>query len=867
MPDPPENIVPITPDARSAAEKFGAEHDRELLTILFTDLVDSTKLQSEAGNVEAARLVELHRTLVREELGKYDSREIEWAGDSCLAVFNKPSDAVMFALRMQAEHRRVRESEAKLPTVRVGMHLGEIVVKTGESKTDLFGLQVSEAARVMSVAQGNQIFCTRAVFDNARGALKGSAIEGVGEVTWVTYGRYMLKGSEEPVEVCEVGSSDVAILRAPEPSDKVFPVLPDGATTVHALVPSDTRTIQTKRAPLWTFAAAAAALIALGVFGGQLLTESDGQDSTAATSTPDPKPVKRFVVPLDPANPPQRFWNTNPLTFSPDGSMLIYVAGREPNTYIVSRRMDQVDWQKIDGTEGATSPFFSPDGEWIGYFDLAHELVKKIAINGGTSVSLCSTVAFFGSWGDDGYIVMQSGNGILRVAEAGGTPERMTTTAEGEILHSAPQTLPDGKTILYSNLTEFAIRGASVAAYDIETGETRILKKEATNPFYTTTGHLLYSVEGALMAAPFDANAVEFTAPAVPVGENKMAKIPMFEVPVAYAVSSSGDLVHAIDNTTGPEYTGGKEVRSLAWVDRNGTVTEIDAQAVSFGRFAGIMRISPDGRYLAAGVNNDDQFGARIWIYNLIEGSRTRLTFDSPINFRPVWSPDGERVAFSSVRGGPPNIYVKRVDGTGESELLNASRSQQVALDWTPDGESLLYMQNTTLQNTELLLYTPDSGKAARRLRVPDGLEIDTPRISPDGRWMAYVAKSTGPSEIYVQRFPEMEGKWLISADGGTYPTWSSDGKQLFYRNGNAFMAVPIKTEPGFAPGIPELLFEGEFGEYDVDPNSPPGQERFITLKAAESEDREPQSRGPEIAVVLNWLEELTRRVPIPEAN
>ena len=232
MTDRPDNIVPITPDARTAAEKFGAEHDRELLTILFTDLVDSTKLQQEAGNVEAARLTELHRKIVRDELAKYDAREIEWAGDSCLAVFEKPSDAVVFALRMQAQHRHIRETEAKLPLVRVGMHLGEIVVKKrtdgGKKTEDLFGLQVSEAARVMSVARGNQIFCTRTVFDNARSALKGHPIEGVGEAVWVSYGAFLLKGSEEPIELCEIGSADVAVLKAPETNEKVTPVLPGG---------------------------------------------------------------------------------------------------------------------------------------------------------------------------------------------------------------------------------------------------------------------------------------------------------------------------------------------------------------------------------------------------------------------------------------------------------------------------------------------------------------------------------------------------------------------------------------------------------------------------------------------------------------
>ncbi len=288
MADTPENIVPITPDARTAAETFRAEHDRELLTILFTDLVDSTKLQNDLGNVEAARLTELHRKIVRDELAKYDAREIEWAGDSCLAVFTKPSDAVVFALRMQVEHRRVRDTETKLPKVRVGMHLGEIVVKKrtdgGKKTEDLFGLQVSEAARVMSVARGNQIFCTRAVFDNARGSLKGSAIEGVGDVIWVNYGAYMLKGSEEPVELCEVGSSEVAVLKAPQPSDKVSPLLP-GPTERVSFRPG---------VPTWAFGVVVMALMGIIVY---LFL---GRPGTPTASRPSDAPITSLaVLPLE----------------------------------------------------------------------------------------------------------------------------------------------------------------------------------------------------------------------------------------------------------------------------------------------------------------------------------------------------------------------------------------------------------------------------------------------------------------------------------------------------------------------------------------------------------------------------------------
>jgi len=276
MSDTPDNIVPISGEDKEAAKQFIEQSGRELVTILFTDLVDSTQMQSDLGNEEAARITVLHRELVREELKRYEAREIEWAGDSCLAVFSKPSDAVVFALRMQAEHARVRKTEKRLPTVRVGMHLGEIVVKQGDHKEDLYGLQVSEAARVMSIARGNQVFCTRAVFDSARSSLKGQVIDGIGDAVWVNYGAYLLKGSDEPVEICEIGSSEVAVMKAPEATDKVFPLLPGG-------MPSATA----PGTPKWAVAMLVLLLIGVSVLTGNFaLNTRGGERRATSTDTP-----------------------------------------------------------------------------------------------------------------------------------------------------------------------------------------------------------------------------------------------------------------------------------------------------------------------------------------------------------------------------------------------------------------------------------------------------------------------------------------------------------------------------------------------------------------------------------------------------
>ena len=215
-----ENVVPF-----ESSRNPEAGEKRELLTILFTDLVDSTKLQSDFGDAEAARLTELHATIVRTGLKDHNAQEIKWAGDSCLASFTKPSDAIEFSVSMLAAHRRSRETEPHLPKVRVGMHLGEVVIQSmvvdGKITEDVFGLQVSNASRIMSLARGDQIFCSRPVFDSARFSLRGrSRFPGCTELSWLAHGLFDLKGSPEPVEICEVGEKSIAPLKAPESNEK-----------------------------------------------------------------------------------------------------------------------------------------------------------------------------------------------------------------------------------------------------------------------------------------------------------------------------------------------------------------------------------------------------------------------------------------------------------------------------------------------------------------------------------------------------------------------------------------------------------------------------------------------------------------------
>jgi class 3 adenylate cyclase/Tol biopolymer transport system component len=867
----PDSIVPITTDARSAAEKFSAQHDTELLTILFTDLVDSTKLQSELGNLEAARLTELHRKIVRDELAKYDAREIEWAGDSCLAVFTKPSDAVVFALRMQAEHRRMREEESKLPLVRVGMHLGEIVVRMGDKKEDLFGLQVSESARVMSVARGNQIFCTRAVFDNARGSLRGSAIEGVGDVVWVNYGAYLLKGSEDSVELCEFGSNDVAVLKAPQPSDRVSPLLPERAMTYHPLVPSNGVPHPPIRIPRWTFAAGVVVLVVLGGFAGRIIPGSSRPASAVSAPVPQPEPVRRYSINLSPDAPLQPLnmeGSGSGMALSPDGLLLVYVASTGPATkQLFLRRLDQVgDARPIAETEGAFEPFFSPDSQWIGFF--TPDKLKKVSVLGGASITLCEVSnPRHASWGGDGHIVFSSQlqQGLKRTSAAGGPVEDLMDErfmeSNGFLLLAYPTVLPGGRNVLFTCAASLHIEDLQIAALALETGEVKFLLKEAFCYAYMSTGHLIYGQDGAVMAAPFDAGKLKFTGSAVPVTEADMELHRQVNIPTQFTFSAEGLLVYAPSS----EDPGGPSVaRALVWVDREGNEELLEAPPRPYRSVA----LSPDGTHVTVLLSDKLDF----WILDLTRKPVTqqRLTFDLQVWNEPVWMPDSRRVVFRILRDGMFSLSWKAANGTGPVESLYASENDIRASAFSPDGKFLLLERHLSGMNDDIWALSLDGEPAARPLMAESYDESD-PAISPDGRWIAYTSDESGEYEVYVRPFPNVDdGKWLISTQTGGYPVWAPDGRELYYVHGQSpeqMMTVTVETEPTFAVGNPKVLFEAPYyviagRPYDISPDG----KRFLMIKdetqAQEGDEVVESTPRTELIVVENWDEVLKGITP-----
>jgi Tol biopolymer transport system component/predicted Ser/Thr protein kinase len=555
-----------------------------------------------------------------------------------------------------------------------------------------------------------------------------------------------------------------------------------------------------------------------------------------------PQPVTRFTITLPPG---ERlvglggFVATN-VALSRDGKYIAYVATRGGIPQIFLRAMDNPETKPIPGTEGAASPFFSPDGQWLGFF--AGGRLKKILVSGGGALTLGNAQPALGaSWSSQGTIIFANGaTALQQISDSGGAPQPLTPLGPGET-PLWPDILPEGNAVL------FAVTGGAgisrIGVHSTTTGERRDLVLTGTYPRYTASGHLVYVQSGNLMAVPFQPQRLEVTGPPVPVVEG------VLENPAVraayYCVSATGTLVYLSAGTQGQ--------RKLVWVSRSGA-----EQALAMPpREYDWPRLSPDGRRVVM------EIGPQLWLYDLTRDTLTRFTFEGNLNQAPAWTPDGKRIVFNSNKEGPRNLFWQLADGSGGLERLSAGQTQttvQVARSWSPDGKLLAFHEATPSTLRDIWVLRLSDHKAEPFLRTP--FTEGAPSFSPDGRWLAYVSDESGRPEIYAQPYPGPGGKWQISAEGGLEPSWNQNGRELFYRSGNKMMAVEVVTEPTFSAGKPKMLFEGQYVAsqfpltgiaYDV---SSDGQ-RFLMVK-----ETEPASEANQINVVLNWFEDLKRRVP-----
>jgi serine/threonine-protein kinase len=557
------------------------------------------------------------------------------------------------------------------------------------------------------------------------------------------------------------------------------------------------------------------------------------------------QPVTRTVINLPPGQQLAGLDNGPSVAISPDGTHLAYVARQGGAQQLYLRAMDSLEAKAIPGTEGATNPFFSPDGQWLGFF--ANRKLMKVSLNGGAPLALANAPFDGGAaWGSRASIAFSPSNAsaLQQVSDAGGALQPLTRLAKGDGSHRWPDFLPGGKAVLFGAGTAGALFvSAQVGVQSITTGERKDLIQGGMYPRYAPTGHLVYAQSGVLMAVPFDPQRQTVTGTGSPVAEGVMQSPTNGHA--QYSFSATGALVYV---------PGGVQAAQLrmVWVSRNGTEQPLAAPANSYLN----PRVSPDGRHVAVGITSQE---SQIWQYDISRETLTRFTFEGTVNGYPAWTPDGNRMAFISNKEGPLNIFWQLADGSGGLERLTTSDDVQTPNSWSPDGKLLAFNELTPSTGIVVSVLRLSDRKAQPILQTQ--FNESAPRFSPDGRWLAYISDESGRYEIYVQPYPGPGGKWQISTDGGTEPVWNPNGRELFYRSGDKMMAVDIATQPSFSVGKPRMLFEGQyqptpvtFPNYDV---SPDGQ-RFLMLKPSEQS----QAAPTQINVVLNWFEELKRRVP-----
>ncbi len=538
---------------------------------------------------------------------------------------------------------------------------------------------------------------------------------------------------------------------------------------------------------------------------------------------------------------------------SPDATLMAYVLGSgNEGGEIQLRSLDRFEPTTI-ATGGAGSapyqPFFSPDGEWLGFVTPSE--LKKVSTAGGAPITLCKVDLSRGaSWGEDETIVFSASprSGLSRVSSAGGEPQPLTTLEEGEISHRWPQWLPGGKAVLFTSLSEEAgnFENASLEVFVIATGERRIVHRGGYHGRYVETGHILYVHEDTLFALPFDARKLEPRGSQMPVLEGLGASV--VQGAAQFDVSPNGVLVYASSSREGDPFP-------VVWVDRTGRIEPLWPEP---GLYAN-PELSPDGRKLSLSILRGNNWD--VWVYDLERKVATRLTFDEGYDADQVWSPDGRYIAFSSNRGGNNAIYRKAADGSGGEELVvtTGELSGLYPTSWSPDGRWLTVWTG----NSDIYVVEADGGEA-QPFQASEFGEYN-PSFSPDGRWIAYDSNESGRVEIYVRAFPAGGGKWQVSDGGGALARWSDDGRELFYRTDDGIMAVEVDGSGStFQVGTPRPLFSGTFlggtngiavggfvfPDYTVSGDG----EQFVMFAG-----REETSRPTSVRLVTNWFDELRR--------
>ena len=550
--------------------------------------------------------------------------------------------------------------------------------------------------------------------------------------------------------------------------------------------------------------------------------------------------------------------------FSPDGTRLALVAiGADEKRRIYVRSLDALQATALFGTEDARNPFFSPDGQWLGFF--ADGKLKKISVQGGVAAALCDAPTDRGgSWGDGGTIVFTPdvGMALFKVSSAGGTPEPLTTLDKqaGNTTQRWPQFLPGEKSVLFTSGTGGVgtiFDEADIDVYSMASKQQKtLIEHGGSYARYLPSGHMVYLHAGTLFAVPFDLDRLEVTGQPTPILEGVVTSPGVGGAQVSF--SDTGDLAYVAGRP------GGQNV-SIYWMDRVGKFTPIHETAGDYHN----PTFSPDGKRLALEIRDSKR--TDIWVYEWERDILTRLTFAGEQNTNPVWTPDGQRITYSSQeKGGAFNLWWIRADGGGNAQRLTKGKNPQGAGTWLPNGKVLAFSQGNPGTDMDIMTLSVEGdeksgwkpGEPKPFLNTPSA-EVE-PAFSPDGRWLAYESSESGSYEVYVRPFPGPGGKWQISTGGGVLPKWSRNGKEIFYRTLDSKIMVVTYTASGdsFHAYKPQLWSPGQFTElglftYNFDLH--PDGKRIAVLKAPGTGQTAAVNK---VNFIFNFFDDLRHRVP-----
>ncbi len=529
---------------------------------------------------------------------------------------------------------------------------------------------------------------------------------------------------------------------------------------------------------------------------------------------------------------------------SPSGRYLAYNATDSTGTSRVwVQPLDSFAARSLEGTEGASRPFWSPDSRALAFF--AGGRLKRVDVGGGPVQTLTDQVnGSDGAWSQEGFILFDGRTGdSLRVVPAGGgvpAPATRLDRAAGEVTHGWPYFLPDGKHFVYQ-VNYAGGRGDSLKVGELGDFETRTLGPGNSRVEFAEPGYLLYVGDGTLLARRFDPGSLTFKSDPFPVTE---AVTTTAYGLADFSLSANGILAYRRGET---------QNRRLVWTDTAGKILGTAGKPAAY--LAPVL--DPSGTRIAVGVLDDRLGTFDVWILETTRGTASRLTFSPKQDWFPVWSPDGTRVAFASDRDGSSNIYVKSANGSGEATPVWKDDGRVLPTSWSADGKTLFAMRSDPETDWDIWA-VPMEGDGKPYPVVQTPLYEGRGMISPDGRWIAYPSSESQRVQIYVQAFPGPGGKWQISTDGGDETQWSADGKTLYYLDlSRNLMAVDIRTEGGFQAGVPRRLFPANVVQSLTDRNrfavSGDGS-RVLLVSTNSSQTLEPTT------VVVNWAAEIARR-------